>query len=63
MSRFTLRLNYSIGSEPLLQAASDDIVACLAEILDRRVRLCHLIDLGVAIVLKRGSTSCFVNHV
>ena len=54
---------YSIGSEPLLKAASDDIVACLAKVFDRWVSLSNLVDLGVAVVLKRGATSWFVNRV
>ena len=52
-----------MGSEPLLKAASYDIVACLAEVFDRRVCLCNLINLGVAIVLKRSSAARFVNSV
>ena len=58
-----IKLNYLIGSVPFLKTASDDIVACFAEILDRWVRLCHLVDLGVAIVLKRGTAYWLINLV
>ena len=42
-------------SVPLLEAASDDVVAELAEVLDRRVSLSDLVDLGILLVVKLGT--------
>ena len=42
-------------SVPLLEAASDDVVAELAEVLDRRVSLSDLVNLGILLVDKLGT--------
>ena len=42
-------------SVPLLHTACDDVVAELAEVLDRRVSLSDLVNLGILLVDKLGT--------
>lgn len=50
-------------SVPLLEAARDDVVACLAQVLDGRVSLGDLVHLGVACVVERGQLLRLVHLV
>ena len=50
-------------SVPFLEASSDDVVAKLAQVFDRRVRLGHLINLGVPGIAEGRRSSCLILRI